>query len=98
MEENKKKAEDTAEKQKVDKPSYAQLNDYCNQLMMQNRELARRLQEMNGVLTRLPLLFQILDKASFFSDYILDKCATEICEIIFPENTEDDNQEEEEEE
>lgn len=98
MEENNKKAEKSAKKQSIEKPTYEQLNEYCNQLMMQNRELGRRLQEINGVLTRLPLLFQMLEKANFFSDYIIDKCVTEICDIMFPEEetdeTEDQNQEE----
>lgn len=75
-----------------EKVSYEQLNDYCNQLMIQNRQLSQRLNQVMSVHTKLPFLFEVLKNASYFSIDFVNKCADEVEEILNPK--EEDTKEE----
>lgn len=67
-----------------EKISYEQLNDYCNQLMMQNRQLSQRLNQVMNIHTKLPFLFEVLKSERSFEMEFVDKCAKEIETILNP--------------
>ena len=82
-----------------EKISYEQLNDYCNQLMMQNRQLSQRLNQVMNIHTKLPFLFEVLKSERFFEMEFVDKCAKEIETILNPmESSPDETMGEEEKE
>lgn len=84
MEENEVKQE------AVEKPSYEELNDYCNQLMMQNRQLINKLNHVMAVQNKLPYLFEAIKMPEAFDSDFIAKCTAEIQDILYPEveNTE----------
>lgn len=84
MEEKKKENELKFETPVQDKLTYEQLNNVCNQLMMQNKQLMQKCQELESynMFKRLDYLFMILKyKDSFDTDFIIS-CADEIKEAI----------------
>lgn len=90
MEENKK----TVEQSKHDKPTYEELNNYCNQLFMQNKELYQKLGTLVNVYTRLPYLFKVLEYSTYFSEDFTKQMANEIQGILeIPEDTTEESKE-----
>lgn len=66
------------------KPSYEELNGYVNELMMENRNLHNRLNQVMNVHNKLPWLFEIIKmKEVFGADYV-DAAIKEIQLIIPP--------------
>lgn len=68
--------------------SYEQLNDACNQLVIQNSKLKKRCQELESfnMFKRLDYLFEVLDHANKFDNEFVNSCAEEIkAAIIIPE-------------
>lgn len=64
MEEQKKK--NTTPK----KPTYEELNNYVNELMMENRNLRQGLNQIRDIQGKLPYLFKIIElKDTFPEDY-----------------------------
>lgn len=73
------------------KPSYEELNNYCNQLMMQRNQLKeqydkaiRELNQLDSVLTKLPWLFKVLELENHFDPDFVISCADEIQLIMTP--------------
>lgn len=71
------------ESKEIKKPSYEELNNFCNQLMMQNRELGRKLNEVGSALTKLPFLFNVLNYSNLFDKETVDEAVFEIKELLF---------------
>lgn len=73
--------------------SYEQLNDACNQLVIQNNKLKRRCQELEAfnMFKRLDYLFQALDHADKFDNEFVNSCAEEIkTAIVIPDETKEE--------
>lgn len=81
MEEQKVKTEKRSDEKRI--PTYEDLKNYCNQLMMQRNQLAEKLEQVTSVLTRIPWLFKVLENASKFSDETVKKSAEQIEFILF---------------
>lgn len=74
------------------KLTYEQLNDACNQLWQQNRQLVARTKELEqfAVNKRLDYLFRIVENSKMFSDDFIENCINEIEEAMtIPNGTED---------
>ena len=93
MEEQKKskvvnmKGEEKQEK----KLTYEQLNDACNQLVQQNRQLIVRNRELEqfAMNKRLDYLFKVLEFSKEFSSDFVGNCASEIASaMVIPEEEE----------
>lgn len=81
----------------TDKPSYDQLKNWCDQLMMQRNQLAARLTQVTEVVNKLPWLFKVIENETMFSTAFVDSCVKEIQYIMTPppsENTEEDKEKE----
>lgn len=76
-----------------EKPTYEELKNYCDQLMIQRNQLGQKLQQITNVVNKLPWLFEVLKEASFFEESFVKLCAKEITEIMTPP---EDNQEDKE--
>lgn len=74
------KGEEAQEK----KFTYEQLNDACNQLLQQNRELVMRNRELEQFVMnkRLDYLFKVLEFSKEFSSDFIGNCASEIQEAM----------------
>lgn len=68
----------------VKKLSYEQLNDACNQLWQQNRQLAVRNGELErlAINKRLDYLFKVLEYSSMFKSDFVVSCTAEIEEAM----------------
>ena len=74
------------------KLTYEQLNDACNQLWQQNRQLVARTKELEqfALNKRLDYLFRIVENSKMFSDDFIENCINEIEEAMtIPNGTED---------
>lgn len=81
MEEQKKKVvEMKPQMQKPEKMSYEQLENVAHQLSEQNRQLFAKVQELNmtNVFKRLDYLFKVVENGHMFKQNFLEKCITEI--------------------
>nr|DAK79706.1 MAG TPA: hypothetical protein [Crassvirales sp.] len=65
---------------KQQKLTYEQLNDACNQLWQQNKQLAARNRELEtfAMNKRLDYLFKVLELSNQFSSDFIRNCASEI--------------------
>ncbi len=81
MEEQKKKVvEMKPQMQRPEKMSYEQLENVAHQLSEQNRQLFAKVQELNmtNVFKRLDYLFKVVESGHMFKQDFLEKCITEI--------------------
>ncbi len=71
-------------KQEEKKLSYEQLNDACNQLLQQNRQLAVQNQELQqfAMNKRLDYLFKIVEYSKEFKSEFVVSCVNEIEEAL----------------
>lgn len=79
------------------KLTYEQLNDACNQLWQQNRQLIKKTNELEqfAMNKRLDYLFKVLEQSKEFSSDFIINCVNEIEEAMtIPQNTEDTNKKE----
>lgn len=79
------------------KLTYEQLNDACNQLWQQNRQLIQKNKELEmfAMNKRLDYLFKVLEHSKEFSSDFVVSCVNEIEEAMtIPQNTEDTNKKE----
>lgn len=79
------------------KLTYEQLNDACNQLWQQNRQLIKKTNELEqfAINKRLDYLFKVLEHSKGFSSDFIINCVNEIEEAMtIPQNTEDTNKKE----
>jgi len=81
MEENVKKAAEAVEEKK---PSYEQLKNWLDQLMTQRNQLAERLNQITDIMNKLPWLFKVIENREVFEPSVVDTCANEVVEILFP--------------
>lgn len=72
------------EEQKQQKLTYEQLNDACNQLWQQNKQLAVRNRELEqfALNKRLDYLFKVLENSSKFNSDFIVSCTSEIEEAM----------------
>ena len=99
MEEQKKKIAEmqpvTKETERPEKISYEQLENIAHQLSEQNKQLYMKLQatNMSNMFKRLDYLFKVVENGHMFKQDFLEKCITEIEEIMTvpeePENNEE---------
>lgn len=79
------------------KLTYEQLNDACNQLWQQNKQLVKRNKELEQFVMnkRLDYLFKVLECSKEFSSDFIRNCASEIEEAItVPQDIEYNSKEE----
>lgn len=81
MEDKKLKVENSEEK-KV--PSYDDLKNYCNQLLMQRNQVVEKFNQVTNVLNKLPWLFKVIENDKMFSRPFVTKCISEIELILTP--------------
>ena len=102
MEEQKKKVVEmqpvTKETERPEKMAYEQLENVAHQLSEQAKQLYMKLQaaNMSNMFKRLDYLFKVVENGHMFKQDFLEKCITEIEEIMtVPEETEEDSKEKE---
>lgn len=102
MEEQKKKIVEmqpaTKETERPEKMSYEQLENVAHQLSEQAKQLYMKLQaaNMSNTFKRLDYLFKVVENGHMFKQDFLEKCITEIEEIMtVPEEIEEDDKEKE---
>lgn len=79
------------------KLTYEQLNDACNQLWQQNKQLVKRNKELEQFVMnkRLDYLFKVLECSKEFSSDFIENCASEIEEAMtIPQDMEYNSKEE----
>lgn len=71
-------------KKEEKKLSYEQLNDACNQLLQQNRQLAVQNRELEqfAMNKRLDYLFKVIEFSKEFNSDFVGNCASEIEEAL----------------
>lgn len=69
---------------KNEKMSYEQLENIAHQLSEQSRQLYAKLQEANmtNIFKRLDYLFKVVENSTSFNKDFVDRCITEIEELI----------------
>lgn len=96
MEENKTKVVSMNNGKKEEKKlTYEQLNDACNQLWQQNKQLATRTRELEqfAMNKRLDYLFKVLEYSNKFSSDFIVSCTNEIEEAMTITNQEEKKEE-----
>lgn len=78
------------------KLTYEQLNDACNQLWQQNRQLVAKTRELEqfALNKRLDYLFRVIENSKMFSIDFIVNCTNEIEEAMTIPNGEDKGKEE----
>lgn len=79
-------------------PTYEELKDWCNQLMMQRNQVAQRFRQVTDVVNKLPWLFEVVKTREAFTDDFVIACINEIESILLPPEVEEETKEEETEE
>lgn len=67
-----------------EKPSYEQLNNYVNELAIENRNLRNKLVQVMQVQNKIPYLFEVLEHKEFFTQEVLNAASSELVYILFP--------------
>lgn len=67
-----------------EKPSYEQLNNYVNELAIENRNLRNKLMQVMQVHNKIPYLFEVLEHKEFFTQEVLNAASNELVYILFP--------------
>ncbi len=88
-----KKLNTSAKSAKAEQPTYEQLKDWCNQLMIQRNQLSQRLNQVSNIMNKLPWLFETLKLQEFFSEEFVHQCVNEIEFIMGPAGEEDNKEE-----
>lgn len=82
----------TNETERPEKMSYEQLENVAHQLSEQAKQLYMKLQaaNMSNIFKRLDYLFKVLENGHMFRQDFVDKCVSEIEELMsVPEETEE---------
>lgn len=84
-----------SEAERPNKMSYEQLENVAHQLSEQAKKLYAELQNanMNNLFKRLDYLFKVIENQHMFSQSFVDKCVTEIEDIITVPEDNSDNKE-----
>lgn len=69
-------------------PSYDELKNWCNQLLMQRNQVAERLEQVTDVLNKMPWLFKVIENSKEFNSEFVARCAIEIEAIMTPQEPE----------
>ena len=72
------------EEKEVKQPTYEELKNYCNQLMMQRNQMANQLNQITNVVNKLPWLFEVVKNQSSFNPTFVQFCVEEIESIMTP--------------
>lgn len=86
MEENKK--QENVEKKPLEKPTYEQLNNWCNQLMQQRNEAYKEIQNLTSAYQILPYLFEVVKARDVFSEKFVAQCINNIENLLSLDDTE----------
>ena len=70
--------------QEVQQPTYEELKNYCDQIMMQRNQLAQKLQQITSIVNKLPWLFEVIKSRDVFNTAFVKKCVNEVEEIMIP--------------
>lgn len=84
--EEKKIQENT--KKPLDKPTYEQLNNWCNQLMQQRNEAYKEIQNLTSAYQILPYLFEVVKARDVFSEKFVAQCINNIENLLSLDDTE----------
>jgi hypothetical protein len=76
--------EKVEEQKKAEQPTYEELKNYCNQLMMQRNQIANQLNQVTNVVNKLPWLFEVVKNQSSFNPTFVKFCVKEIEAIMTP--------------
>lgn len=76
--------EKVEEQKKAEQPTYEELKNYCNQLMMQRNQIANQLNQVTNVVNKLPWLFEVVKNQSSFNPTFVKLCIKEIETIMTP--------------
>ena len=71
-------------KEAQEQPTYGELKNYCNQLMMQRNQIANQLNRVTDVINKLPWLFEVVKNQSSFNPSFVKSCVEEIEAIMTP--------------
>ena len=82
--------EKVEEQKKAEQPTYEELKNYCNQLMMQRNQIANQLNQVTNVVNKLPWLFEVVKNQSSFNPTFVRLCVEEIENIMTPPHAEED--------
>lgn len=86
----------TKEAERPEKMSYEQLENVAHQLSEQSKQLYMKLQaaNMNNMFKRLDYLFKVVENGHMFKQDFLERCVSEIKDIMtVPEESEDNKEE-----
>lgn len=75
-------------------PTYEELKNWCDQLMMQRNQVAQRLNQVTDVINMLPWLFEVIKAKEFFETEFVDYCKDTIKAILLPPPTKEEPKEE----
>lgn len=92
MEDIKEKTANAVEDKK--KPTYEELKNWCDQLLMQRNQIAERYNQVTDVLNKLPWLFKVVEHESAFNAGFVNQCIEEITFIMTPPPAEEEKTEE----
>lgn len=65
-------------------PTYEELKNWCDQLMMQRNQVAQRLNQVTDVINMLPWLFEVVKNESLFDSEFVTFCKDTIKAILLP--------------
>lgn len=65
-------------------PTYEQLKNWCDQLLMQRNQLAERLGQITEIHNKLPWLFKVIENKEVFDTDFVQSCVKEITLIMTP--------------
>jgi len=82
MEEKKIKKLNTAKGQK--EPTVEDYKNYCDQLLQQRNQIALQLKEATNVLSKLPILFEVIKYREVFPEEFTKACVNEVMAIMLP--------------
>lgn len=75
----------------AEQPTYEELKNYCNQLMMQRNQIVaqrdqivQQLNQITNVINKLPWLFEVVKNQSAFNGDFVQFCIREIEAILTP--------------
>lgn len=76
------------------KPTYEELERYCNYLTNQMDEMSEKLKQMqfSEMIARLNFEFKVLELAKQFPKEYVDKCSEDIQRVLVMESPEGENQ------
>lgn len=80
----------------TDKPSYEQLKNWCDQLLMQRNQIAEELRQVSNIVNKLPWLFKVIENKEVFSTEFVNSCVEEIIGIMTPPKEEKEEKEDKE--